>query len=115
MANEFSCYEQTARNADERGAAGASWTKSLAAVEPDPARASYIKIRRATLGTRRAQGTRISPIVPAEHLAPAAVDDGNPPDSTMFGADFYHAACVAAHTRLVNQENSAAATPPVRE
>ena len=53
-------------------------------------------------------------------LAPAPVQDGDPPVLAMSGEDFYRAACVEAHTRLkpalteLNRENSAAATPPVR-
>ena len=49
-------------------------------------------------------------------LAPASVQDVDPPVVAMSGEDFYRAACVEAHTRLkpasakLNRENSAAAT-----
>jgi hypothetical protein len=39
---------------------------------------------------------------PADHLAPALVPDGDPPALSMSGEDFYRAACVEAHARLLN-------------
>jgi hypothetical protein len=35
-------------------------------------------------------------------LAPAPVQDGNTPALAMSGDDFYRAACVEAHARLLN-------------
>ena len=113
MANELSCYEQAARKADERGAVPALCANVFAdtAGEPNRARARYNKLREPTLGEGDA---------PPDPLAPAPVQDGDPPALSMSGEDFYHAACVEAHARLkpalpdLNREYSAAATLPVR-
>jgi hypothetical protein len=123
MANELSCYEQAARKADERGAVPALCTKVFADTvgEPNGARARYKKLREPTLGGGDPQSNKIVAKVPADPLVPAPVQDGDPLALSMSGEDFYRAACVEAHARLkpalaeFNRENSAAATPPVRE
>ena len=74
MANELSCYEQAARKAAERGVVPALCPKVFAD----------------TAG------------VPPDPLAPALVQDGDPLALSMSGADFYRAACVEAHARLLN-------------
>jgi hypothetical protein len=112
MANELSCYEQAPRKADGRGAVPAFCARVFAdtAGEPNGARARYKKLREPTLGGDP----------PQDPLAPAPVQDGDPPALSMSGEDFYHAACVEAHARLkpalpdLHRENSAAATLPVR-
>jgi hypothetical protein len=95
MANELSCYEQAVRKADERGALPAFCANVLAdtAGEPNPTTARYEKLREPTLGGGDA---------PSDPLAPAPVQDGDPPALAMSGEDFYRAACVQAHARLLN-------------
>jgi hypothetical protein len=104
MANELSCYEQAAPKADERGAVPALCAKVFAdtAGEPNPARARYKKLREPTLGGGDPRGNKISAKAPPDPSAPAPVQDGDPPALSMSGEDFYRAACVEAHARLLN-------------
>jgi hypothetical protein len=115
MANELSCYEQAARQADERGAVPALWAKAFADTvgEPNRARTRYRKSREPTLDGRGLQRSKISVKVSQEHLASAPVQDGNPPALAMSGDDFYRAACLEAHARLLNlpQRRFAAGLP----
>ena len=103
MANELFCYEQAARETDERGAVSALWAEAFADTigEPDRATARNKKFRKPTLGRGRPQGSKISAKAPAEQLAPALVQDDNPPPLAISGYDLYRAACVEAH-RLLN-------------
>jgi len=71
--------------------------------EPNRAMARYKKFRGSTLGRAGSQGRKISTKRPEEHLAPAPVQDGNLPTLAMSGYDFYRAACVEAHARLLNR------------
>jgi hypothetical protein len=104
MANELSCYEQAARQADERGAVPALWAEAFAATvgEPNRARTKYRKFREPTLDGRGSRRRKISVKAAHEHLAPAPVEDGNPPALAMSGDDFYRAACLEARARLLN-------------
>ena len=104
MANELSRYEQAARKADERGAVPALWTKVFAdtAGESNQASARYKKLREPTLGGGNPPGNKISANAPPDPLAPAPVQDDDPPALAMSGEDFYRAACVEAHARLLN-------------
>jgi hypothetical protein len=104
MANELSCYEQAARQADERGAVPALLADALADTvgEPNRARTRYRKLREPTLDEGGSQRGKISVKVSQEHLASAPVQDGNPQALAMFGDDFYRAACLEAHARLLN-------------
>ena len=104
MANELSCHEQAARQADERGAVPALWAKVFADTvrEPNRARTRCRKFREPTLAGRGSQRSKISVNASQEHLAPAPVQDGNPPALAMSGDDFYRAACLEAHARLLN-------------
>ena len=104
MANELFCYEQAAREADDHGAASALWAEAFADTngEPNGATAKYKKFRAPTLGGEGSKSSKISSKPPEEQLAPAPVQDGNPPPLAMSGYDFYRAACVEAHARLIN-------------
>jgi hypothetical protein len=104
MANELSCYEQAARKADERGAVPAFCANVFAdtAGEPNRARARYKKLREPTLGGGNPQGNKIVAEAPANPLAPTPVQNGDASALSMSGEDFYRAACVEAHTRLLN-------------
>ena len=104
MANELFCYEQAAREADEHGAAPVLWAEAFADTvgEPNRATARYKKFRETTLGGEGSQSGKISAKPPEDQLAPAPVQDGNPPPLAMSGYDFYRAACVEAHARLIN-------------
>jgi hypothetical protein len=104
MANELFCYEQGAREADERGAASVLWAEAFADTVGEPSRATarYKKFREPTLGGEGSQRSKIPAKPPEEQLAPAPVIDGNPPPLALSGYDFYHAACVEAHARLIN-------------
>jgi hypothetical protein len=95
MANELSCYEQALRKADERGAVPAFCANVFAdtAGEPNRAGARYKGLREPTLGGGDA---------PPDPLAPALVQDGDPPALALSGEDFYRAACIEAHARLLN-------------
>jgi hypothetical protein len=104
MANELFCYEQAAREADDHGAASALWAEAFADTvgEPNRATARYKRFRGPTLGGEGAQRSKISAKLPQEQLAPAPVQDGNPPRLGMSGEDFYRAACLEAHARLID-------------
>jgi len=104
MANELSCYEQAARQADERGAVPALWTEAFADTvgAPNRARTKYRKFREPTRDGSGSQRSKISVKVAQEHLAPPPVQDGNPPALAMSGDDFYRAACLEARARLLN-------------
>ena len=103
MANELFCYEQAARETDERGAVSALWAEAFADTidEPNRATARNKKFGEPTLGKGRPQGNKISAKAPAEQLAPLLVQDDNPSPLAISGHDFYRAACVEAH-RLLN-------------
>ncbi|SRR6266567_7111070 len=104
MANELSCHEQAAREADERGAGPALWAKVRTDTvgEPNRTRARYKKWRVPTLGRADSQSRKISARASEAQRAPAPVQDGNPPALGMSGEDFYRAACYEAHARLLN-------------
>jgi len=104
MANELSCYKQAARQADECGAVPALWAKAFADTvgEPNRARTRYRKFREPTLDGGGSQLSKNSAKASQEHLASAPVQDGNPPASAISGDDFYRAACLEAHARLLN-------------
>jgi hypothetical protein len=101
--NELSCYEQAAPQADERGAVPTLWVKAFAdsVGEPNRARTRYKKFREPTLDGRGSQRSKISVKAAHEHMAPAPVQDGNPPALAMSGDNFYRAACLEAHARLL--------------
>ena len=105
MANELFCYEQKACEADERGAVPALWAGAFADIvaEPNQSTAKYKKVGEPTLGVKSSQSSKISAKPSEEQLAPAPAQAGNPPPlSMMSGYDFYRAACVEAHARLIN-------------
>jgi hypothetical protein len=104
MANELFCFEQAAREADDRGAASALWAAAFADTDGQPNRATarYKKFRDPTLGGEGPQSSKILAKSPDEQLAPAPGKDGNPPALAMSGDDFYRAACFEAHARLMN-------------
>jgi hypothetical protein len=104
MANELFCYEQAAREADERGAVPALWAEAFADTvgEPNHAMARYKKFHEPMLGGEGSQSRKIPANPPEEQLAPAPVQDDNPPPLAMSGDDFYRAACFEAHARLIN-------------
>ena len=104
MANVLSCYEQAARQPDERGPVPALWAKAFADTGGEPNRATtrYRKFREPTLDGRGSQRSKISVNASQEHLAPAPVQDGNPLALAISGDDFYRAACLEAHARLLN-------------
>ncbi len=108
MANELCCYKQGARQADERGAVPALWAKAFADTvgEPTPTRTRYRKFRKPTLDGGGSQRRKISAKASQEDLASAPVQDGNPP-ALMSGDDFYRAACLEAHARLLSLPASA--------
>jgi hypothetical protein len=103
MANELFCYEQAARETDERGAVSELCAETFADTidKPDRATARNKEFREPTLGKGRPQGSKISAKAPEEQLAPALVQDDNPPPLVISGYDFYRAACVEAH-RILN-------------
>ena len=103
MANKLFCYEQAAREADDHGAASALGAEAFADTvgEPNRATARYKKFREPTLGGEGSQSSKIPATPPEEQLARDA-QDGNPPPLAMSGYDFYRAACVEAHARLIN-------------
>jgi hypothetical protein len=104
MANELFCYEGAACEADHHGAASALWAEAFADTvgEPNRATARYKKFRDPTLGGEGSQSSKICAKPPEEQLAPAPVQDGDPPPLAMSGDDFYRAACFEAHARLMN-------------
>ena len=104
MANELFCYEQAAREADDHGAASALGAEAFADTvgETTGTRVRYRKSREPTLDGGRSRGSKNSAKSPKEYLAPAPVQNGNPPPLAMSGYDFYRAACVEAHARLLN-------------
>jgi hypothetical protein len=104
MANELFCYEQAARETDERGAVSELCAETFADTidKPNRATARNKKFREPTLGRGRLQGSKISAKALEEQLAPALVQDDNPPSLAISGYDFYRAACVEAH-RLLNR------------
>ena len=105
MTNSPFLREQALREADECGSIPRVWAEACADTvgEPNPATATYKKLRGPTLGIGRPQGNKISAKFPEEQLSPAPVHDGNLPTLAMFGDDFYRAACVEAHARLLNR------------
>jgi hypothetical protein len=104
MANELFCYEQAAPEADERGAVPALWAKLFADTvgEATGTGVRYRKFREPTLDGKRSPGSKTSAKSPEGQLAPAPVQDGKLPPVTMSGYDFYRAACVEAHARLLD-------------
>ena len=105
MANQLFCYAQAAREADDHGAASALWAEAFADTvdEPNRTTARYKRFREPTLDGEGSESNKI-PAKPAEEqLAQAPVQDGNPPPLAMSGYDFYRAACLEAHARLVNR------------
>jgi hypothetical protein len=75
--------------------------------------ARYKKFREPMLGGEGSQNGKIPANPPEEQLAPAPVQDDNPPPLAMSGDDFYRAACLEAHARLLNlpQRRFAAGNP----
>ena len=104
MANELFCYEQKACEADERGAVPALWAGAFADIvaEPNRSTAKYKKVRGPTLGAKGSRSSKISAKPSEEQLASVAAQAGNPSPLAMSGYDFYRAACVEAHARLLN-------------
>ena len=102
MANELFCYEQKACEPDERGAVPALWAGAFTDIvaEPNRSTAKYKKVREPTLGAKGSRSSKICAKPSEEQLASAAAQAGNP--SAMSGYDFYRAACVEAHARLLN-------------
>ena len=107
MANELSCYEQAARKADERGAVPAFRANVFAdtAGEPNRPGPRCKRLPQPTLGRGDA---------PPDPLAPVPVQDGDPPALAMSGEDFYRAACVEAHARLLNLSSEVLQPPPTQ-
>ena len=104
MADQLFCYEQAAREADDQGAASALWAEAFSDTvdEPNRATARYKKFRETTLGGEGSQSAKIPAKPREEQLVPAPLQDGNPPPLAMSGYDFYRAACVEAHARLLD-------------
>jgi hypothetical protein len=104
MANELFCYEQAVRGADKRGAVPALGAKVFADTvgETTGTRVRYRKSRQPMLDGGRSRGSKNSAKSPEEYLAPAPVQNGSSPPLAMSGYDFYRAACVEAHARLLN-------------
>jgi hypothetical protein len=104
MTNNPFLREQALREADECGSIPGVWAEAFADTvgEPNQATARYRKFREPTPGRAGSQGRKISAKPPEEQLAPAPVQDGNPPPLVMSGYDFYRAACFEAHARLLD-------------
>jgi hypothetical protein len=103
MTNNPFLRAQALRKADESSIPGVCAEAFADTVgEPNRATARYKKFRESTLGGKGSQRSKISAKSPEEHLAPAPVQDGNTPALAMSGDDFYRAACVDAHARLLN-------------